>query len=218
MGPHGQLRSSYDYGTNGTTSSYEKKFFRYHLGPITATNTGPHCGALCPAPATNYQQVQVRLVPSELRTGNKSKSRWSQLSYGNGNNCAAIWSIRQPKGDPPLMKRLPLLHRLKRRNWRCLPLKPLHLHQHRLRRRRLRQPARPLVKSEDVGVAVLVEAVESAASRGSYPKSGEYYDAHGRLGCRTGVRLAGSSPLGWAQAYRTANFSAGGKSLRLAVR
>ena len=83
--------------------------------------------ALRPAAATNCQQVQVRLGPSELRTGNKSKFRWSQLSYGNGNKCAAVWSIRQPEG-PALMKRPPLLHRLKRRNRRCLPLKPLHLH------------------------------------------------------------------------------------------
>ena len=170
MGPHGQLRCSYDYGTNGTTSSYEKKFFSYDLGPITATNTGPHCGALCPSPATNCQQVQVRLVPSELRTGNKSKFRWSQLSYGNGNKCAAVWSIRQPGGGPPLMDRLPLLHRLKRRNRRCLPLKPLHLHQHRLRRRRLRQPARPLVPGQHIGVPMLVQAVGLGGVEGVVPQ------------------------------------------------
>ena len=31
-----------------------------------------------------------------------------------------------------------------------------------------------------------------------YRKSGERYDAHGRPGCRTGARLASSSPLRWA--------------------
>ena len=159
MGPHGQLRSSYDYGTNGTTSSYEQLFSSYDLGPITATNTRPHCGAFRPTPATDCQQVQVHLVSSQLRTANKSKCAWSQLSYGNGNKCAAVWSIRQPEGGPPLMGRLPLLHRLKRHNRRCLPLKPLHLHQHRLRRRGLRQPARPLVPGQHIGVPMLVQAV-----------------------------------------------------------
>ena len=167
MGPHGQLRSSYDCGTNGTTSSYDKMFSSYDFGPITATNTGPHCGALCPAPATNCQQVQVRLVPSELRTGNKSKFRWSQLSYGNTNKCAAVWSIRQPDGDPPLMDRLPLLHRLKRRNRRCLPLKPLHLHQHRSAPTAT-APAcsSPCPESQHIGVPVLVQAVGLGRRRG----------------------------------------------------
>ena len=59
MVPHGQLRSSYDYGTNGTTSSYEKMFSSYDLGPITATNTDHIAGPF---------------VPPQLRTANKSKS------------------------------------------------------------------------------------------------------------------------------------------------
>ena len=128
MVPRSQLRSSYDCGTNETTPSYEKTFLRYDFGLIAATNTRPHCGALCPTPATNWQQVQVHLVSSQLRTANKSKCAWSQLSYGNGNKCAAVGLIRQPEGILPLLDRLPLLHRLKRRNRRCLPLKPLHLH------------------------------------------------------------------------------------------
>ena len=127
MRPHGQLRSSYEHETNETTSSYEKMFFSYARGLIAATNTRPHFGALHPAPATDCQQLQVHLVSSQLRTANKSKCAWSQLSYGNGNKCAAVGPIRQPGGGPPLMDRRPLLHRLKRRNQRRLPLIPLHL-------------------------------------------------------------------------------------------
>ena len=127
MVPRGQLRSSYEHETNETTSSYETMFFSYDLGLIAATNTRPHCGAFRPTPATDWQQVQVHLVSSQLRTANKSKCAWSQLSYGNGNKCAAVGPIRQPGGGPPLMDRLPLLHRLKRRNQRRLPLIPLHL-------------------------------------------------------------------------------------------
>ena len=170
MVPRSQLRSSYDYGTNETTSSYETMFFSYDLGLIAATNTRPHCGAFRPTPATDWQQVQVHLVSSQLRTANKSKCAWSQLSYGNGNKCAAVGPIRQPGGGPPLMDRLPLLHRLKRRNRRCLPLKPFHLHQHRLRRRRLRQPARPLVTGQHIGVPMLVQAVGFTGVEGVVPQ------------------------------------------------
>ena len=159
-------------GPMGPLLATTRKFFSYDLGPITATNTRPHCGAFRPTPATDWQQVQVHLVSSQLRTANKSKCAWSQLSYGNGNKCAAVGPIRQPGGGPPLMNRLPLLHRLKRRNRRCLPLKPLHLHQHRLRRRRRRQPARPLVTGQHIGVPMLVQAVRLGGVEGVvHPKA-----------------------------------------------
>ena len=184
-------------------------FFSYDFGLIAATNTRPHCGAFRPTPATDWQQVQVHLVSSQLRTANKSKCAWSQLSYGNGNKCAAVGPIRQPGGIPPLMDRLPLLHRLKRRNRRCLPLKPLHLHQHRLRRRRLRQPARPLVPGQHIGVPMLVQAVGFGGVEGVVPQKRRTLRCSWSTRVQDGSALSKFESLGWAQAYRTANFSCG---------